>query len=149
MVNGLDQKIVKLLAPISGTALTSSELDTVQSGVKTDYAIIYYMFGVIGAGNITAGNFKLQHSDVSGSGFVDIPATGNGTGGTFGVVTTTTDDGKIFSINVDTRKTRRYLKVTCTATAATLGCAFAVLDRMKEAPFTAATRGVTGTELVI
>jgi hypothetical protein len=149
MINGLDQKVVKLLAPISGTALASSELDTVQSGVKADYAVIYYMFGVIGAGNITAGNFKLQHSDVSGSGFVDIPASGNGTGGTFGVITTTTDDGKIYAINVDTRKTRRYLKVVCTATAATLGCAWAVLERLKEAPSTATTRGVTGVELLI
>jgi hypothetical protein len=149
MIQATDQKVVKLLAPVSGTALTSAELDTVQSGIKSDYVCIYYMFGVIGAGNITAGNFKLQHSDTSGSGFTDIAATANTTGGTFGVVTTTTDDGKIYSINVDTRKTKRFLKVTCTATAATLGCAWAILDRMKEAPYTAATRGITGAELLI
>lgn len=148
MISTTDQKIVRLLAPVSGTALTSAELDTVQSGIKADYACVYYIFGVIGAGGITAGNFKLQHSDVSGSGFIDIPVLGNGTGGTFGVVTATTDDGKIFAINVDTRKTRRYLKVTCTAAAATLACAFAIIE-VKEAPFTAATRGVTGTELLI
>ena len=138
-----------MLSPQSGTALTSAELDTVQSGVKVDYAVIYYIFGVIGAGGISAGNFKLQHSDTSGSGFVDIPALGYGTGGTFGVVTQTTDDNKIYAINVDTRKTKRYLKVTCTAAAATLACSFAICDRIKEAPYTAASRGVTGTELLI
>lgn len=148
MISTTDQRIVRILSPQSGTALTSSELDTVQSGIKADYAIIYYIFGAIGAGNITAGNFKLQHSDVSGSGYVDIPASGNGTGGTFGVVTTTTDNDKIYAINVDVRKTRRYLRVTCTATAATLACGFAILE-VKEAPFTAATRGVTGIELLI
>jgi hypothetical protein len=142
MISTTDQKIVKILNPQSGTALTSAELDTVQSGIKADYAVIYYIFGAIGAGNITAGNFKLQHSDASGSGFVDV------VGGTFGVVTTTTDDGKIYAINADLRKTKRYLKVVCNATAATLACGFAVLE-MKEAPFTAATRGVTGAELVI
>lgn len=149
MVQATDQKIVRLLSPQSGTALTSAELDTVQSGVKTDYVIIYYIFGAIGAGGISAGNFKLQHSDTSGSGFTDIAATANTTGGTFGVITATTDDNKIYSINVDTRKTKRYLKVTCTAAAATLATSFAILDRMKEAPYTAATRGITGTELLI
>jgi len=148
MISTTDQRIVRILSPQSGTALSSSELDTVQSGIKADYAAIYYILGAVGAGGITAGNFKLQHSDVSGSGFVDIPVSGNGTGGTFGVVTSSTDDNKIYAINVDTRKTRRYLRVTCTAAAATLACGFAILE-MREAPFTAVTRGVTGAELLI
>jgi len=148
MISTTDQRIVRLLSPQSGTALTSVELDTVQNGIKADYAVIYYIFGVIGAGGVASGNFKLQHSDVSGSGYVDIPASGNGTGGTFGALTASTDDNKIYAINVDTRKTRRYLRVTCTAAAATLACSFAILE-VKEAPFTAATRGVTGAELLI
>lgn len=144
MVNSQDSKIMTMLAPISanGAAFTTIALDTVQQGVKADWVTVYVYFGVVGA-NITAGNFKLTESDVD-SGYADIAGT------TALTVTAATDGGKIWAFQLDTRKRKRFIKLALTAGAgATLAAAWGELSRQKEAPYTAATRGVTGAEIIL
>lgn len=144
MVNSQDSKIMTMLAPVSanGAAFTTTALDTVQSGVKADWVTVYVYFGSVGA-NITAGNFKLTESDDNSS-YADVAGT------TTLTVTATTDNGKIWAFQLDTRKRKRYIKLALTAgAAATLAAAWGELSRQKEAPSTAATRGVTGAEIIL
>jgi hypothetical protein len=144
MVNSQDSKIMTMLAPVSanGAAFTTIALDTVQQGNKADWATVYVYFGAVGA-NITAGNFKLTESDVD-SGYADIAGT------TALTVTGTTDNGKIWAFQLDLRKRKRFIKLALTAGAgATLAAAWGELSRQKEAPSTAATRGVTGAEIIL
>jgi len=144
MVSSQDSKIMTMLAPVSanGAAFTTTALDTVQSGVKADWATVFVYFGSVGA-NITAGNFKLTESD-DNSTYADVAGT------TALTVTASTDNGKIWAFQLDTRKRKRYIKLALTAGAsATLAAAWGELSRQKEMPSTAATRGITGTEIVL
>lgn len=127
-------------AIIDNASATTTEVDTVQSGVKYNRAtfVIY-----IGALDIAVTTCKVQESDTSGSGFADI------TGATVSI--TDTDDNKIFVIDIDLRGRKRYLDLVLTLGNGTLGTyvsAHCVLTGAAEAPNTATLRGLGGQAIV-
>lgn len=143
MVSATDTRVVSVLAPISVTATaTTITIDSVQSGIKADWCSVYVLAGVVST-TVTAGNCKLQESD-DNSTFADI------TGATAGAITASTDNGKLYSFQLDMRKRKRYIKLVLVGSSTgLLATAWAELSRQKEAPYTAAGRGITGVEVII
>jgi hypothetical protein len=143
MVSATDSKVLSVLAPIAVTAgATTTTIDTVQSGVKADWCAVYVLAGIIST-TVTAGNCKLQESDDNSS-FADI------TGATAGALTASTDNGKLYCFQLDLRKRKRYIKLVLTGSSTGLiASSWAELSRQKEAPYSAATRGITGVEVII
>lgn len=91
-------------------SLTTTEIDTVQNGVKYDLAIFLIRTGTIAAsGEVSV--LKVQESDTSGSGFTDaVDAGANPIGAT--------DDDGWYIIIVDCRSKKRYLDLVASTDAA-------------------------------
>ncbi len=109
------------------------------------YAIIVVQ---LGATDIALTNLRLQESDVSGSGYADIPGTvyGTGTGidGATSALPTATDDNKAFAFGVNLLGRKRYLDLIATVGDGTTGAfvtAFALLFTPGTSPNTAAEYG--------
>jgi hypothetical protein len=135
-----------LLTPpqlIDNATAATTEIDTVQNGMKYDYVDIYLITGAMDIG-ITA--LKVTESDTSGSGHADIP------GATFAsALPGATDDNKIWHFGLDCRGRKRYLDLNFTCGDGTAGvycCAIALLSRAHESPNTAAKRGFAGEILM-
>lgn len=143
MVSATDSRVVAVLAPIAVTAgATTTTVDSVQLGVKADWCALYVVTGIVST-TVTAGNCKLQESDDNSS-FADIA------GATAGAITASTDNGKVYCFQLDMRKRKRYIKLVLTGSSTGLiATSWAELSRQKEAPFSAATRGITGVEVII
>jgi hypothetical protein len=144
MIKLMDAKVMQMLAPIAvTTTVTGTVVDTVQSGVRFDWASIYVQAGVIST-TVAIGGLKLQESD-DNSTFTDIAGTASTV-----ALTLTTDNGKVAIYQLDTRKRKRYLRFSLAGTSTgLLASVTCVLSRAKEAPFTAATRGATAYEVII
>lgn len=131
-------RIAKMLAPISlagGATATATEVDTAPSGIKFEEALVIVSSGLVGANGVAT--LKLQHSDTSGSGGVDIT-------GAAWTALLDADDGINLACSLDLRKCKRYLTLVITngATNASVMACNAILGRANEAPITATARGV-------
>lgn len=148
MINFLDQKILGITPPaaiVNNASFTTAEVDSVQNGVKYDWASIYVY---LGATDVAVTSCKIQESDTSGSGFVDI----TGANGPASLSPTATDDNKFFVFHIDMRKRKRYLDLVLTIGSGVTGgfvTAFAILSRSKEVPSTALLRGANGGEVLV
>jgi len=129
MVGLQNIRVVNGLAPISASAAyTTTEIDTVASGIKFDYATVIISIGVIGA-NMSV--LKLTESDTSGSGHGDVTGFVGGTD--FTLPTSAAGAGKFVVFQIDLRKRKRYIKVEATAGGtATLLSIQCVLSRAKQ-----------------
>ena len=148
MIYSLDQKILGITPPaaiINNASFTTAEVDSVQNGVKYEWASIYVY---LGATDVAVTACKIQESDVSGSGFIDI----TGANGPASLSPTATDDNKFFVFHIDMRKRKRYLDLVLTIGSGATGgfvTAFAILSRSKEVPSTPTLRGANGGEVLV
>jgi len=148
MINFLDQKILGITPPaaiVNNASFTTAEVDSVQNGVKYDWASVYVY---LGATDVAVTSCKIQESDISGSGFVDI----TGANGPASLSPTATDDNKFFVFHIDMRKRKRYLDLVLTIGSGSTGgfvTAFAILSRSKEVPSTPTLRGANGGEVLV
>jgi hypothetical protein len=138
VINTQNQKIVLLTPPaaiVDNAAVVTGELDT----FGFDYADIYV---VLGATDVAVATLKLQESDVSGSGFVDVD------GGNFATAATlpsATQDNTVHAFHVNLLGRKRFLDVALAGGDGATGAyftVFAVLSRPREAPNSAAERGL-------
>lgn len=144
MIHAQRKKIVSITPPaaiVDDAAFVTTEVDT----LGFDYCTITVYLGAL---DIALTLLKIQESDVSGSGFVDITGlifgTSNGIGGSASVIPTATDDNKFFEFDIDLRGRKRYLDLFATMGDGTVGgflAAWATLTRADETPETAAQRG--------
>lgn len=147
MINSMLSKIVRVVSPgaiVDNTTPTATVIDT----LGYDWCDVYVD---LGATDIAVAALKLQESEVSGSGEVDITganfATGTLTSGDAAALPSATDDNRWFAFRVDCRARKRYLNLVLTGGDGSAGayfCAFAILSRAAQAPSTMAQRGLTG-----
>ena len=138
MNSGMNVRVAKVLAPISlsgGATATTTEVDTVNVGVKYNQATVYIMSGLVGANGVST--LKVQEGDTSGGSYTDI------TGASFTALADA-DDNIIVACDIDLRKRKRYLNVVITngATNASVMCAWCELTRAEETPSSKTQRGV-------
>ena len=105
------------------------------------------VLGTLGATSDAFTAWKMQESDVSGSGFADVTGlVASGSTGD-GRLPQATDDDTLFGFDIDLRGRKRYLRLVATigatGTGAFLGVV-ATLSRAEEAPNTTAERGLAG-----
>lgn len=127
-------------AIVDNAAFTTTEIDTVSTGIKYDWLTIALQLGAL---DIAPSVCKVTHSDTSGSGFTDV------SGGSLSPVAT--DDNTRFVFHVDLRNKKRYIDFNLTGgdgAAGTYATAIGILTSGNEAPTTATMRGVTA-EVVI
>jgi len=140
MIHAQDAKYFAVLPPISvagGATATTIELDT----LGYDYVELLVQSGLVGANGVAT--IKVQESDVSGSGQVDV------TGLSFTALVDA-DDGKILGAFIDVKKRKRYLTLVITngATNASVMSAIARLSRAAQSPTTATERGLQEQKIV-
>jgi len=138
-----DAKIVPVIPPgaiVDNAAFTTTTIDTIGFAE----ADVYVQFGAL---DIAPTALKLQESDASGSGFVDIAASDY-----TGAFPTATDDNKFIAFHVPLLGGRkRYLKLVLTGgdgATGTYATAFAILTRGSEHAYTAATRGLLAEKFI-
>jgi hypothetical protein len=139
MFNLQDFKFVNTTPPaaiIDNAAAVTAALDT--KGFDSACFIVQ-----LGALDIAVSAMKLQESDASGSGFVDI------TGADFSVSPLTlpaaTDDNKIYAVFVNLVGRKRYLDLSLTlgdGSTGTFVAVLAILGRGQNVPSTATLRGL-------
>lgn len=148
MINFLDQRIVGITPPaaiVNNASFTTAEVDSVQNGIKYDWCSIYVY---LGATDVAITQCKIQESNTSGSGFVDVV----GKRGVASLSPTATDDNRFFVFHIDMRRRQRYLDLVLTVGSGVTGgfvTAFAILSRSKEVPSTALLRGANGGEMLV
>lgn len=127
---------VKVSASVAANATHSHEIDTLGS----NYLSIDVAFGAYSAATSQyATVLKLQESDVSGSGQVDVPgmAIVAGAGATTGA-----KNGAVARFNLDLRANKRYVTVVATPGNAVPVVSTARLGKNNDMPYNAATAGV-------
>ena len=143
-VNAHAGKWLQVIAPaaiVDNGSFTTNEIDT----LGWDYAEIVFS---IGATDIAMAALKVQESDTSGSGFVDIDGLDMSgdtdlDGGT-AALPSATDDNKLVMFQIDLRGRKRYLDLVATAgngTNGTFASAECRLSRGAEWPSTMAEFG--------
>ena len=141
-----DYKILPITPPgaiVDNASLTCAEVDSL--GFDWVDFFIY-----LGATDVAMAALKLQESDVSGSGFTDVPnanfATATQVDGVAASLPGATDDNHFFGIRVNKQGRKRFLKLVATGGDGTAGAyitAFAVLSRAKQGISSKAQRGLT------
>lgn len=139
-------KVAEVIAPaaiVDNASWTTVEIDT----KGFDYLQIVCH---VGATDIAHAALKVQESDTSGSGFVDISGlvfgTSTNTDDSTSTLPSATDDNKLFIFDIDLRGRKRYIDLVATAGDGTLGtfmAAWAVLSRGHETPMSASERGAS------
>ncbi len=138
MIDTQKQKIVLVTPPgglLDNASALTAEIDT----LGFDYADIYVL---IGATDVAMSALKLQESDVSGSGFADVEGGNYATNAT---LPSATADNTVHAFHVNLLGRKRFLDVVATGGDGATGAyitIFAILSRGKEAPNTAAERGL-------
>jgi hypothetical protein len=137
-----DLKYLNVTSPtaiIDNATVTTAEVDRDGAGY-VDFLVKF------GAMDIAVTAFKLQESDVSGSGYVDVE------GATFaGNYPSATADNTMWAFHVNASGRKRYLKLVITVgdgAAGTFVDATAILSELRRAPITAAERGLAGEVFV-
>jgi len=138
LVTAQNERFVSVLAPISvagGATATCIEIDTLNLGVPFDYLRVIVYSGLIPSTGFAT--LKLQESEVSGSGGVDIT-------GAAWTALVNADDGIMVGCNLNLLSRKRYITLVATngATNASLIAAFGILSRGAQAPSTATLRGL-------
>lgn len=144
MIQIQDSRFMTMLAPVAVTStVTGTAVDSVQLGVKFDYATVVVQAGVIST-TVAIGGLKLQESD-DNSNWSDIAGTAN-----VAALTATTDNGKFYIYQLDMKKRKRYIRFSLAGTSTgLLAGVTCILSRAKEAPYTATQHGATGYEVVL
>lgn len=127
-------RLANMLPSVSanGAAYTTTSVDTVVSGVKSDYATIVVNLGAM-ASALTV--LKLTESDTDGS-YADVTGF---VGGTDFTLPTATDDNKFVVFQIDLRKRKKWLKMEATAGAGAIVMSITcILSRGKIGPNSAA-----------
>lgn len=127
-------------AILNGSSWITNEIDT--------FGFRYCkIIGILGATDAAFTAWKVQESDTSGSGMVDVPGlVAVGTTGD-GRLPQGTDDDKLFAFTIDLKGRKRYLDVTATIDTGATGGFLAILaqlSRAEEWPNTTAERGLGG-----
>jgi hypothetical protein len=135
-VNAIPPAVIK-----DNAAFVAAEIDC----LDFDCALVLIS---LGATDIAMAALSLQECDTTGGSFADVTGTVWGTAANIAGATSTLpaagDDNKVFAIEVDCRKRKRFLKLAATAgdgSAGTYLSAVAILSRGDIAPVTAAQRG--------
>ena len=134
MIDAPTAKYVQALPPVSvagGASATTTEIDT----IGFDYCEFLVLAGLIPSTGVAT--LKLQESDVSGSGQVDIS-------GAAWTALVDADDNKVVAAFLDLRKRKRFLTLVITngATNASLLASLAILSRARQLPDTASDRNL-------
>lgn len=134
MIHAQEAKYIAVLPPISAAgsaSWTTTEVDC----LGWRYAEFIVQLGLIPATGVAT--IKIQESDVTGSGQVDITGAGF-------TAPVDADDGKVLGCFLDLRKRKRFLTLVATngATNASLLSALCRLSRGEIGPSTAAARGL-------
>lgn len=127
--------VAKVTVAVATNATHSHEIDT----LGADYASIDIVYSAFSASTSSyASVLKLQQSDTSGSGQVDV----TGYSVTAGAGATTGSNGAVARFNVDMRGKKRYLTVVTTPGNAATVATVARLSKLEDMPITAAAMGV-------
>lgn len=139
-------KVVAVTPPaaiVDNNSYTTDEIDT----LGYDYLQVYVL---VGATDIAMAALKLQQSDDTGQNFADVTGavfgTSKNTAGTTSALPSATDDNKLFCFDVSLKGKKRFFDLVATAgdgSAGTYLTAWAVLSRAKDAPVSAAERGLS------
>jgi hypothetical protein len=129
-------------AAVNGAAVATAFVDT--KGYRSSAFIVQ-----LGATDAAISVLKLTESDLSGSGYTDVP------GADFSVAPLTlpsaTDDTKLFAIFVNHVGRKRYLDLSVTVASQTTGAfvaILAILDRAEDTPNSASERGLAQFAIV-
>lgn len=146
MKESTNLKIVRVLSPgaiVDNTSPTTTEINAGGCGHVT-------VVLDIGATDIAMVALKMQESDVSGSGYVDIPnlnfATGTLQDGTAATLPGAGDDNHFFAFQIPMNGRKPFLNVSITGGDGSAGAyfaAFAILGQLAAVPSDAAGRGFT------
>lgn len=144
MIEIQNVRFMTMLAPIAvTTTVTGTAVDSVQLGIKHDYATVVVQAGVIST-TVAIGGLKLQESD-DNSNWADIAGTAN-----VATIVASTDNGKFYVYQLDMKKRKRYLRFSLAGTSTgLLAGVTCILSRAKELPSSPALHGATGYEVVL
>lgn len=146
-------RIVEATPPavkVNNGVVTVNPVDTIYNGVKFDAVTWLIVFGAM---DVAATVLKAQESNVSNSGFADVPGAAFGGTSNDGVTANpalpgASDGNHIFAIHLAASGTRkRYQTLSITIGNGSTGdfvTVLAILHKAKELPKTAAMRGYTG-----
>lgn len=139
-----DAKFAQVIAPaaiVDDASFTTIEVDTLGYNYAT------FIFN-LGATDIAMAALKVQESDTSGSGFVDIAgadlSSATDIDGVATALPSATDDGNVIVIQMDLRGRKRYLDLVATAgngAAGTFASAVCVLSQADVAPESVSAAG--------
>jgi hypothetical protein len=127
---------VKVTASVATNATHSHEIDT----IGFNYLSVDVIYGAYGSATSQyATVLKLQESDTSGSGQVDVSGftVTAGAGATTGA-----KNGAVCRFNLDLRGNKRYVTVVTTPGSATPVVTSARLSKANDMPYNATTAGV-------
>lgn len=132
-----DAKFLQVIAPaaiVDAASFTTNEIDT----LGFNYATIIFN---LGATDIAMTALKVQESDVTGSGFVDVTgadmSSATDIDGVATALPSATDDNNVVVIQMDLRGRKRFLDLVATAgngAAGTFASAVCVLSQADVAP---------------
>ncbi len=129
------KSVAKVTVAVAANATHSHEIDT----YGCDYVSVDVVYSTFTAATASyASVLKLQQSDASGSGQVDVP----GFSVTAGAGATTGGSGAVCRLNVDMRGKQRYLTVVTTPGNAATVATVARLGKCESEPYNAASAGV-------
>jgi len=144
MIHMQDVKVLQSVPPaaiVDDASYAFAEIDT----IDFDYATILIS---LGATDIAMTALKVQESDVSATGLVDVTGlifgTSNGIDGVASTLPSAGDDNTVFIFDIDLRNRKRFLDVVATIGDGTAGAflsALTILSRASNVVNTAAERG--------
>jgi hypothetical protein len=122
---------VKIAAVTTDNGAFLHEIDT----LGCDYVSVDVAYSTFTATSAAYATLKVQHSDVPGSGQVDVLTTTAVAGVTTG--------NHVARFNVDMRGKKRYLTVVGSPAKPATVCSVARLSKCEDGPYNAATAGVS------
>ena len=128
---------------VKGGNAATLEIDTEKLGVKYDYLTLAYQIGTTDTAHTA---LKVQETDTTGAGYVDVPNA------TFAAALPGAGAGStVYVFQIDLRSRARFQKLLSTLAAGTNGAnvsAIAILSRGKEAPVSLVQKGLAGQVIV-
>lgn len=146
-INPLSVSFEPAISPllVDGAALTAIAVDTAPAGRKAHWCT-FVLF--VGATESALSALQVEECDTIGGTYAAVTgsvfATAVSPSGATSALPTATGDGGLFLVDVDCRKTERFLKLTGTDAGTSTGgnyAAFAVLYHHDKSPDTSLERG--------
>jgi hypothetical protein len=133
MANHLEgtKTVAKVASVTTDGGSFTHEIDT----YGADYVSVDVVYSTFTATSAAYATLKVQHSDTSGSGQVDVLTTTAAAGVTTG--------NHVARFNVDMRGKKRYLTVVGSPAKPATVCSVARLSKMEDEPYNATTAGVS------